>query len=381
MSADELAQKAMTALHSGQPEQARELLQQAIEAADRPRPDLLQGLAVVQLQLGQSEEAQSHLVNAIELGWKHGAPPEFIAHATLALAAAHEDQDRPGQALGVYEQLYELDNAHSGRAQHAHLLLAMGRVDEGLEQLRRYAELTRDPPEYTEAVSAMVEAVEGWRKAARSPRDFLVAHRESYVEFFDEKAQEMEAQGWMAEPARMMRAEDGQIVPLIPEGARPYAAVRVDLASPEGGAGQIGDQPMVVAVAGFEPMARAPVLLPVEGTPFPLSVSSQTPWDQMPIHVLLRRGDAEELLEPVFADWYTEGFNGRFGSKTGGRFHYISDPETKREGRGITFYVDLGRANLLAIEDLLDRLEVIHRVHGVQAVVLGRGHLPEDAPE
>jgi tetratricopeptide (TPR) repeat protein len=378
MSADELAQKAMIALNQGQPEQARELLQQAIGEADRPRPDLLQGLAVVQLQLGQSEQAQDHLVKAIELGWKHGAPPEFLAHATLALAAAHEDQDSPSQALEVYEQLYEIDVAHSGRAQHAHLLLAMGRVDEGLAQLARYAELTRDGPEYVEAVQALIASVRGWIASCRSPRDFLLAHRESYVEFFDEKAAEMEAQGWMAEPARMMRAPDGEIVPLIPEGAAPYAAVRVDLVAPDGQAGQMGDQPMVVAVSGFEPLARAPLLLPVEGTPFPLSVSSQTPWDQLPIHVLLHSGDAVALLEPVIADWYTEGFNGRFGSATGGRFHYISDLEPKRGGRGITFHVDMGRASLLAVEDLLDRLEVLHRVHGVQQVVLGRGHLSED---
>ena len=377
MSADELAQKAMIALNGGQPEEARELLQQAIAEADRPRPDLLQGLAVVQLQLGQSEQAQDLLVKAIELGWQHGAPPEFLAHATLALAAAHEDQDRPGAALEVYEQLYEIEVAHSGRAQHAHLLLAMGRVDEGLAELRRYGELCKDGPEYVAAVEALTKAVRGWIASCRSPRDFLVAHRESYVEFFDDKAKEMEAQGWMAEPARMQRAPDGEIVPLIPEGARPYAAIRVDLASPEGGAGQIGDQPMVVAISGFEALARAPLLLPVEGTPFPVAVSSQTPWDQLPIHVLLHEGDAVALLEPLIADWYTEGFNGRFGSPTGGRFHYISDLEPKRGGRGLTFCVDMGRASLLAVEDLLDRLEVLHRVHGVQQVILGRGHLPE----
>ncbi|MBK9370442.1 MAG: hypothetical protein IPN01_29815 [Deltaproteobacteria bacterium] len=52
----------------------------------------------------------------------------------------------------------------------------------------------------------------------------------------------------------MRRAPDGRLVPSILDGARPYAGVRVDLVDPSTGrAGQVGDQPMVVAVAGLEP--------------------------------------------------------------------------------------------------------------------------------
>ena len=184
----------------------------------------------------------------------------------------------------------------------------------------------------------------------------------------------MAEKGWIAEPARMTRAPDGRLLPIIPEGARPYAAVRVDLASPEGGAGQVGDQPMIVALAGFEALAAAPVSFLDRKQPFPIWIASQCPWDQMPITVLVGSGDATELVEPIVADWYAAGFNGSFGDADKGRFHYISDPEPTHDGRGVRFHVDLGRAEMRCIDALIDALVPVHSVHGIDKVLFGRGH-------
>ena len=330
-------------------------------------------MAVILLQLGRPGEALPHLESALELAWEANVPGAFLAHIHTALAAAHEDLDHPGRALEIYDKLYDIDARHEARSSHAHLLLGMGRTDEGIEELGRYLELADVADEFKEAASSFMKDVVDFRDDC-DPRELLGAHRGGYVEFFDAKAAEMAEQGWIAEPARMTRAPDGRLLPVIPEGARPYAAVRVDLASPEGGAGQIGDQPMIVALAGFETLAQAPVSFLDKTQPFPIWIASQCPWDQMPITVVVGRGDAEELVEPIVAEWYTAGFNGAFGSAELGRFHYISDPEPTHDGRGVRFHVDLGRAELRCIDALIDALVPVHSVHGVDKLLFGRGH-------
>jgi hypothetical protein len=199
---------------------------------------------------------------------------------------------------------------------------------------------------------------------------------------FDHYAAEQAAQGWIAEAARMKRAPDGRIVPVIPEGARPYAAVRVDLVDPRTGqVGQVGDQPMVVALGGYEPLARAPALLAWTGQPFDLRVSTQAPWDQLPIQVRFdvsgpRAREAVEALDALIGDWYTRGYDGAFGDGDGRRFHYVSDPELRRGGAAVVYHLDMGRARIDAIDDLVRRLGVLHASFQILRVVLGRGYLP-----
>ena len=370
-----LAQQALQALGKGEVDQARVMLEEAL--SHERRPDIVNALGVVMLQLGEPEKALELLKESVEGAWENNAEPHIITHFTLGLAAAHEDNDQPIQALAVYEQVLEGDpqnpRAVAGRA---NLLLAMGRLDQGIAELREYIEQAKDEQDYLDAAQSFIDALDKAKEAGFEPRTFLLAHRESYVAFFDEKANEMAQQGWMAECARMTRLPDGQVVPLIPEGAREYAAIRVDLVDPStGGAGQIGDQPMVVAVAGYEALARAPIAMPVEGIPFSLKVSTQSPWDQLAVSVLVEQGDAVELVEPELAAWYTDGYNGRFGAKESGRFHYISDPIPSREGRAVTFHFDLGRASMLALEALIERLVHLHKRHPIEQVLLGRGHL------
>lgn len=383
MAVDDLIQQAMIALNSGDPRKARDLLAQAMEAAGEVRADLLQAMAVVLLQLGEPAQARRLLEQSAEHGWTSGAPPEFLREVYLGLAAACEDLDEPGAALAAYAQADEVDPGHPKvRSGRANLLLALGQTEPALAELDALVAEDRDADEFIAAAGELARAVRGFiADPERTPRDLLVAHRESYVDFFDETAAEQEAEGWVAECARMRRAPDGALVPIVPEGARPYAAIRVDLVNfGTGEAGQIGDQPMVVAVTDYEPLARAVILFEAGDLPFSLLVSSQCPWDQLPVQVLLERGDAVAAVDPLIGDWYSSGFNGRFGTKDGGRFHYISDPQPSRGGRGVSYDVDLGRANLLAIEDLIGRLVDLHQRHPLRQVILGRGHLEDEVP-
>ena len=379
-----LAEAAMKKLHEGDPREARVMLLRAVEAAPE-RPDLLNALGVVHLQLGEPalaikliEEAISRVAmqraarpgEAVQLGAMH-------ADFQLGLAAAHEDMDEPKLAEAVYRGvLADVPEHPRARQGLGHLLLAMGRIDEGLEELARYQSEGHDDPEYLAGVKAYAEDVARFVRVNVQPREFLVGHRESYVEMFDHYAGEQAKSGWIAEAARMKRAPDGRVVPLIPEGARPYAAVRVDLVNPATSeVGQVGDQPMVVALAEYPTLAQGPTLFPVGGLPFALSISSQCPWDQLPISVLFHEPAGVAAVDGLFGDWYHAGFEGEFGTRDAQRFHYISDPEPKRQGRGVTYTVDLGRARVEALDDLLRRLVAFHSAHPVERLLVGRGYL------
>ncbi len=376
MSADSFAQLALQALKADQPERAIAYFEEALSNAERPRPDLLHSMGVVLLQLAEPEKARPLMAQALEQAWAVGAEQELLLQCALGLAAASEDSDMVAEALAAYEQAFEVD-ARSDRALvgKAHLLLGLGRLDEAVALLERYLGYAKDDPEFLEAGQALVDAAKAFAKEG-DPAVLLKAHRESYVGFFDETMKNMAEKGWIGECARMMRNDAGEVVNVIPEGARPYAAVRVDLVDPSSGqAGQIGEQPMVVAVGGFEALAQAPVTFDAEGRAYRLRYSSQAPWDQLPIQVLLEKPKAVEEVEPILAAWYQAGFDGRFGTKEAGRFHYISDPIVCREGHGVVFNVDLGRASLQSIEHLLAQFDQLHEKVGVVEVLLGRGSL------
>ena len=376
MSADSFSQLALQALKADQPERAIAYFEEALEHAERPRPDLLHSMGVVLLQLAEPEKARPLMKMALEQAWAVGAEQDLLLQCALGLAAASEDTDLVIEALAAYEQAFEVD-ARSNRALvgKAHLLLGLGRVDEAVDLLELYLGYATDAPEFLEAGKALVDGAKAFAKDGDAPV-LLKAHRESYVGFFDETIKNMAEKGWIAECARMMKDDKGDVVNVIPEGARPYAAVRVDLVDPSTGqAGQIGEQPMVVAVGGFEALAQAPVTFDTTGRAYRLRYSSQAPWDQLPIQVLLEKPVAEAEVEPIMAAWYQAGFDGRFGTKEGGRFHYISDPIVCRDGYGVVFNVDLGRANLQCMEHLLSQFDALHQKVGLVEVLLGRGSL------
>lgn len=383
-----LAESALHALGRDDPRKARELLMEAIAAAP-DRADLVHALGVVQLQLGEPDLGlpliEQSIAMAQELAARDAAGREKAAEMlegfTLSLAAAHEDLDHPAEAEAAYRQI--LTRApNQPRAQHqlALLLLAWGRMDEGLAVLEAYVQADLDEPDSVRGLKALLTEIRLYTARKLHPKNFLEAHRESYTQMFNDYLAGP-AKGWMAEPARMKRAPDGRPAPIIPEGARPYAGVRVDLVNLETGqVGQVGDQPMVVQLADFPALAQAPVQFRWEHLEFDVRVSTQCPWDQLPIHLLFRDGPgasgALDAADEVIGAWYVAGFDGAFGTPEGHRFHDISYPAAVRGFLGVTYDVDMGRSELRAIDDLVQRLSHLHARHPIERVIFGRGYLP-----
>ena len=380
MDVEAIVGQAMEALSKGDPQRARELFGQAQRQAG-DRPDLLHAIGAVELQLGAPGEARQPVERALALleGQQDPQAVEMRAHFTLTLGAIEEAQDRPAAAMEAFDRvLRNRPGDFQAQSARATLQLALGEIEPALLALKR---LTAPQPAQTEAASTeraklgeFVRCLERWLQSHEHPRSLLEAHREGYCRFFDHHASQMAEKGWIAEAARMKRDQDGNVVLDLPQDARPYAGVRVDLVDPASGqAGQVGDQPMIVAKPGYQPLASTPVLLPWPNRPFPTYISTQAPWDQLPIQILLEGGDPLQLLDPVMGQWFSAGFNGAFGAKDQGRFHYISDPELR--DNAAVYHVDLGRARLEAVDDLLQRLGELHALHPLRRLILGRGHL------
>jgi hypothetical protein len=375
MELDQLIREAMEALNGGDPDTARERLHAALEI-DGNRPDLLHALGALELQRGAPGEARPLVERALSL-LDSGAVPEAVAmrpHFQLSLASISEAEDRPDLAEAAYRDLLASQPQHGeALAGLGRLQLSLGDSDAGLATLQVAAAAAGSADEAA-GLRAFIDAVVAFR--GRHPRVLLELHRDRYCAFFDHHARQMAEKGWIAEAARMRRAADGGIEPDIPEGARPYAATRIDLVDPATGqGGMVGDRPMVVALEGLEPLARAGVLFPWPELPFELLVSSQCPWDHLPVQIQLEAGDALEVVDPVIGAWYQAGFEGRFGSATGGRFHFVSPPE-RHVGGGVVYVLDLGRSSLSAVDALIEDLCALHGEHPLRRVILGRGQLP-----
>ncbi|MSP54738.1 MAG: hypothetical protein EXR69_03900 [Myxococcales bacterium] len=383
-----LAESALQALGRDDPRKARELLMEAIMAAPS-RPDLVHALGVVQLQLGEAHLGLPLIQQAIGMAGELASTgaagkakaDEMIDGFELSLAAAHEDLDQPIEAEAAYRRaLARSPNQPRPQHQYALLLLGWGRLDEGLAELDAYVKADADDPDAVRGLKALAGEIRLWIARKLHPKNLLEAHRESYVEMFDGYLKGP-AKGWVAEAAKMRRGPDGRPVVIVPEGARPYAGVRVDLVNPATNQiGQVGDQPMVVQVAEFPALAQAPVQLRWEHEEFDLRVSTQCPWDQLPIHILFTDGPgaegALEAADELIGEWYSAGFDGAFGTKDGHRLHDISYPQAVRGFLGVTYDVDMGRAELRAIDDLVQRLTHLNARHPIARVLLGRGFLP-----
>lgn len=378
----ELADRAMEALRGEDPMKAAQALQEALEA-DPERLDFLHALAVTELQLGDANSALALTFRGEQIARRradqtaHTLFPQLL----LARAAAFEDLHDPESAVAVFQELLrnEPENPRANQSL-GHLFLGWGRTEEGLEVLDRYLSQAVDEPPFLEATQAFADAVRGFVRDEIHPRELLNAHRGSYVEFFDHHAERMEAEGWIAEAARMHRDEDGNVVLSVPEGAPDWAGVRVDLVNPQTGQpGRVGDQPMLVGLAGYEALAQAPVLSqwPVRDAPFSIWVSSQVPWNHLRLQIVMEDEpeDVVALLEPVVADWYRAGFDGAFGDPNRGRFHEIDDLVAVGKN-SVLVHIDAGRAEVRAIDDLIKRLDVLHSRTPVASLVLGRGYVP-----
>ncbi len=379
---DDISAKAMQALRSDDPDLASRTLRKLLaEAPDRL--DLLHALSVTELRRSNPQEAWQITMHAeaIAQARRDETAGMVMPQIVLVRAAACEDLHDAEGAAEAYRLLLQHEPQNPRGTQGlGYLLLANGKVSEGLAMLDRYLADKQDEQQYLEATAGLVENIRKFITKDIHPREFLVAHRGSYVEMFDHYAKQMEPQGWIAEAARMHRDDNGAVVATIPEGARPYAAVRVDLVNPETGQpGRIGEQPMVVALADYQPLARAPVVTrwPERDWPFGVWTSSQVPWNDLGVQVRFvdENVDAVAALDPIIGDWYTDGFEGAYGSSEHGRFHEISDITPIGPAAAVVT-LDAGRSHLSCIDGLLRRLTVLHDRTPIAHVLFGVGFVP-----
>ncbi len=377
---EQIAQMAQEALEGNDPEKTRDTLKALLDASGE-RPDLLQALAATELALGEATAALGHVQQALRLVGDDPDGTPMRAALLHTQAACHEDLAFAQQAADTYQAVLDLPGNHARALQAlGHLLISWGRAELGCEKLDAYLAEGSDPAEHLEATASYLRVVRRVLADDVHPRMFLEAHREGYCNFFDHHANAMAEKGWIAEAAVMMRNQAGEVVPSIPEGAPPYAAVRVDLVDPASGQrGQVGERPMVVALQDYEAVAQAPLLLdwPEGEYPFGVWVSTQCPWDHLPIQVRFTDPDTDAVaaLEPLLAGWFEDGWNGAFGERERGRFHEIVPPSAAGPA-GAAAYVDLGRAELRAVDDLLGRLATLHGEKPLKSVLFGRGFVP-----
>ena len=356
---------------------------QAALAIDDGRPDLNSALGMAYLQRGEVGSAIPHLEKAVALSEPFDAPEhqEMKLHFRVGLASAYEMADQIGDARRTLQATVAKWPAQpEPQLQLAHLLFKTGAIDEGLTAYRAAADHLDD--EGKKVVKAVIEAVGAFRESEHDAGIILLGHASSYSDYFDGIAEDLVKKGWYAEAARMARGADGEVKPLIPQGARPYAMQRVDLADPR--TGEVSSvynekEAMIVALNGLEPLAQMEILFPWPGQPFETLVSTHAPWHWLPI-ILQTHAKLDEkalaTLDDAIGDWYLSGFNGDFGDKDSGRFHFVSDPEQIGDN-AVQYVFDLGRAKVEAIGSLLRRLAIVHERLPLRRVILGRGRVAE----
>ncbi|MEC9389805.1 MAG: tetratricopeptide repeat protein [Myxococcota bacterium] len=382
MGEPDIIRQALEAIQGDDLDAARTALLAAL--TEHPeRIDLVHSLSIIELQSGRPEQALDLVEKGAAVLKERNGPGDakMIPLLLLSAGAACEEMGNPEHALEAYEQILTLEPGHPLATQgKGHLLLAWGQLDAGLETLQSVVDAQDDDPRFLEATAKLIAGVRAFLADDLHPRNFIDAHRGTYCEFFTHHADRTAADGWIAEAARMRRDETGTLVPTIAEGARPYAATRVDLVDPATGqAGLVGDEPMIAAIGGHEIIAQAPIVFEWPHSDLRVWGSSQTPWNLLNISVVFDEAGGVEAalrqLDVTIGDWYTAGFNGAFGSQDRGRFHNISDPIPCGD-RGARYDIDCGRAEARAVDDLLNRLAVLHASHSIRTVMIGRGFAP-----
>ncbi len=379
----EHAQAAIAAISEKRFDDAIAAFQRAIELAPE-RPDMNHGLAMAHLHRGDMLSAIPHLERAVKLAEPFDAPElqEMRRDYHLQLAATYQVADRTEDAEATLrDAMKRWPDASEPYLRLAQLLGTSCRLDGALSAWKQAIDHLEG--EAKTAAEAMVGASEAFIDAEQSGALFLQAHSASYIEYFDKVAEEQAKNGWYAEAARMAKGADGELVPVVAEGARPWALSRADLVNPSDGNvhGVYSEtEPMVVALNGLEPLAQIPLLFPWPGQPFDVWVCSQAPWHWLNVMVQFR-SPAEsddaliERIDERIGGWYLEGYNGTWGSAESGRFHYATDPSVVGN-RAVHYVFDLGRARYEAIEALMRRLVILHDTHPIERVIFGTGRLP-----
>lgn len=355
-------------------------------ALDDSRPDLTHAMGMAYLNRGEVLSAIPYLERAVSLARPYQDPRHqpLRQEFHMALASAYQFADRVGDALKTLDEASrEWPDALPPRLRHAQLLLQACRLDEGAAA---YAALTDHPKmdkDSRAAAEAVVGAIRAFKESEHPASLFLQAHAEEYRKYFDDVVGEVLKDGWLPEAARMARGPDGEPRAIVPEGARPYAMQRVDLVNPSDGtisSVYSEQEPMVVTVNGFEPFSQLPIMLPWKNADFPIWLCTRAPWHWLTLVVQFEQAAPAEVragwVDDAIGSWYLAGFNGDFGEKDSGRFHFITDPEELGD-RAVAYTVDLGRARYEAINALITRLAIVHERHPIRRLLIGDGRLPD----
>jgi tetratricopeptide (TPR) repeat protein len=380
---DTYARAGITALQEGKIDEAISCLGKAL-LIDGSRPDLNSMMGTAYLRRGEVGSALPYLEKAVLLA----EPFEDPRHQDLKrefhqeLAAAYAMLDRTIDAGRVLSgAIARWPDKVEPRLQLGQLEFQTGRVEAGLAVFRELTEHPSLDADRRQLAEVVVGAVRAFQEAGHDGSVFLRAHAESYKAYFDSVVAEPSQAGWYAEAARMARGADGEPKPIIPKDARPYAMQRVDLVNPTDGTVSSvysEGEAMIVALNGLEPLAQFPILFPWPGNGFPVVVSTRCPWHWLTVTIQFVSADAPEALidrvDATVGDWYLAGFNGEFGEKESGRFHFVTDPEVVGT-RAVTYTFDLGRAAFSAIPALLTRLAVVNDRHAIWRVSFGEGRI------
>jgi tetratricopeptide (TPR) repeat protein len=378
---DELARKGIDAIQEKRFSDAIDAFQEAV-ALDDSRPDMTNALGMAYLHRGDVGNAIPHLERAVALAEAFDAPEvqDMKRDFHQQLATSYQLMDRVDDAVrtltGITSRWPSVPEPY---LQLGGLLLSTGDLQAGMAAYRDAAGVLSG--EDRQAAEVMVAAIEAFVESEHPGSVFLEAHAESYKAYFDQVAEAQAEHGWYAEAARMARGPDGEPVPIVADGARPYALTRVDLVNPADGtvSGVYSEQePMIVAVQGLEPLAEAQIVFPWNDWPFAVGVSTRCPWHWLQITVAFQESREEEALiadlDELVGGWYLAGYNGDFGEADAGRFHYIGDPELLGD-RAVAYTIDLGRARFEAIGALLKRLTVLHDKQPIDRVLFGYAKL------
>ena len=382
MSLDEHARAGLRAIEERRYDDAITAFQKVLEL-EPDRPDMNHALGMAYVHRGDVGNAIPHLEAAVRLAEPYSAPEHqpLKLEFHMSLATAYQLMDQVQKARAALEEVVRRWPEHvEARLQLGQLLLSTCQLEDGLQVYKDAADYL--DKEQREAAEALVGSAEAFLESEHDANVFLQGHQESYVSYFDEVAKSQPT--WHAEAMRAQMV-DGEPQPVLAEGARPYALSRVDLVNPADNtvSGVYSEQePMIVALHGLEPLAQAPVMLPWNGGwPFETWVCTRCPWHWLGIIIQLQESaESDEALvervDPLVGEWYLQGFNGDFGSKERGYFHYIGDPEVMGE-RAVAYVVDLGRAGYEAIPALLSKLTVLHERFPIQRVLFGYARLPD----
>jgi tetratricopeptide (TPR) repeat protein len=354
-------------------------------AIDAERPDLNNALGMAYMHRGDVGNAVGYLERAVTLAEPFDKPEhqDMKRHFYSGLGSAYQLLDRVSDARRLLEETIRRWPADvTPRLQLGQLLLGSCQLTDGVSVYKdALSLLDGDQRAASEALIGSIELLLDHED--EDGQIFLRAHQAEYVRYFDDVTSGQEAEGWYTEAARMGRGADGEPVPIVADGARKYALTRVDLVNPADGtvAGVYSEkEPMVVSVEGLEPLAQVPILVPWAGWAFDVWVCSQAPWHWLPITIQFEAsGDPDAVIgwvDDTLGSWYLDGWNGEFGTKDKGRFHYVTDPELVGD-RGVSYILDLGRASYDAVGALMRRLVVLHDSHPIRRVLFGQGRLPD----